>query len=124
MLSIIENGFRSPNKDLQAARERRFQQFRNDHQTELHYERAIDWQIKNGSKDKRGNIEDAAWIAYEAKQYSKGIELLTSIDAWDDAAFIAKVAGKCELAHDLYRKAGNEYYAKRMEDNLRPRRSA
>ena len=124
LLSVIENGFKSPNKDLQEARERRFQRYKNDHATDLHYERAIDWQIKNGSKDAKGNTSDAAWIALEAKQYRKGVDLLTSIESWEDAAFIAKVAGECELARDLYRKAGDEFYAKRMEENIRARKSA
>jgi len=115
---MIAKGLKSDNQDLQTARERRFQQFKNDRETTLLYDRAIAWQIKNGSKDAKGNTADAAWIAYEARQYRKGIELLTSIGNVDDAAFFAKVAGESECARDLYRKAGNAYYAQRMQDNI------
>jgi hypothetical protein len=113
LLKIIEGGFNSDNKSLNAARERKFTRFTNDRQTTILYERAIDFEVD------RQDFPKAALIATEAGQYSKAIEIYQSINAWEDAAFVAKIAGNCELAHKLYKKAGNEFYAQRMQENLR-----
>ncbi len=112
VLETIAKGFSSNNKYLNEARERKFVRFINDNRTALSYDRAIDYELKNGSK------EVAALIAFEAKQHSKAIEIYKSLEAWEDAAFAAKIAGKCDLARDFYRKAGNEFYALRMQENI------
>ncbi len=108
----IDTSFDSDIAPLRAARERRFRNHIFDRTTTLEYERAIEYFMSHNC------IDEAAVIAVEAKQYSKAIEMYASEKRWEDAAFVAKSAGKCEAARDFYRKAGNEYYAKRMEENI------
>lgn len=115
VLATIANGFKSCNKALTAARERKFTEHIDDEVTERNYTRAIDFALD------RKDVPQAALIAVEAKQYSKAIELYTSIQEWNDAAFVANLTENSELAFKFYKKAGNEYYAARMQENMRPK---
>ena len=108
----IDTSFASDIAPLRAARERRFRSHIFDRKTTLEYEHAIDYFVNHNSMD------EAALVAVEARQYSKAIELYASRERWEDAAFVAKIAGKCEAARDFYKKAGNAYYARRMEENI------
>jgi len=64
------------------------------------------------------DLHSLAKIADESGRVESVVEHLSIRNHVEDAAFVAKITGRCELARDLYQKAGNTYYAQRMQDNI------
>ena len=112
VLAVVERGFCSDNAHLNEARERAFIRHTRDTTTARLYDRAIDIECR------RDDNKQAALIAVEARQYKKAIEFYTMLEAWEDAGFVAKIACDCKFALDFYKKAGNEYYVQRMQENI------
>ena len=97
---------------LEAARILRHSLYENGRRTSLLYDKAIDQLLKSGDKRR------AAVVAIEAKQHSVALRLYKELRDWEEAAFVCKISGQCERARDFYLKAGNEYYAQRMQANI------